>query len=126
MDLAELYAAGSWVALRDYIDGLPSASRLNEAIVNDPEVAAVIAAREPEGEWAPSVSEYDLTAHLLRETLHELKQVKQAVIASSGNKPPQEKPFPAPRTEIDRAIAALERQWAESFVGQFGFDASDI
>lgn len=127
MDLAEWYAARRWVALLDLIDGLPSACRLNEAKVNDPEMAAHIAAMpSPEEEWAPAVSEYNLTAHLLRETVHELKQVKQAVIASTGTRPPHEKPFPAPRTEVDRAIAALEREWAQSFIEQWGFDASDI
>ena len=127
MDLAEWYAAGRWVALLDFIDGLPSACRLNEAIVNDKEAAEQIAAMpKPDEEWAPSVSEYDLTAHLLREILHAVKGLRQVSIAAAGGNPGAEKPFPAPRTEIDRAIAELERQWAESFVGQFGFDASDI
>jgi len=127
VDLAEYYAAGRWVALLDFIDGLPSACRLNEAIVNDKEAAAQIAAMpKPDEEWAPSVSEYDLQAHLLREILQANKALIQVTIAAAGGKPGSDKPFPAPRTEIDRAIAALERQWAESFVGKFGFDANDI
>ena len=127
MDLAEYYAAGRWVALLDYIDGLPSACRLNEAIVNDKEAAAQIAAMpKSDEEWAPSVSEYDLTAHLLREILHSIKSLRQVSVAAAGGNPGTDKPFPAPRTEIDRAIAALEREWAESFVGKFGFDATDI
>lgn len=127
IDLAEWYAAGRWVALLDYIDGLPSACRLNEAITNDPEAAAQIAAMPESGEeWAPSVSEYDLHAHLLRELLQAVKSNGQIAIAAAGGKPGELRPFPGPRTEIDRAIAALEREWAESFVGQFGFDATDI
>ena len=127
MDLAEWYAAGRWVALLDFIDGLPSACRLNEAIVNDKEAAAQIAAMpDPTEEWAPRVAEFDLHAHLLRELLHAVKSNGQISIAAAGGKPGEVKPFPAPRTEIDRAIAALEREWAESFVGQFGFDANDI
>ncbi|MBD1541018.1 hypothetical protein G9E11_01855 [Arthrobacter sp. IA7] len=127
MDLAEWYAAGRWVALLDYIDGLPSACRLNEAIVNDPETAAIIAAQpKSDREWAPSFAEFDLTAHLLREILHAVKGLKQVSLAAAGGKPGEEKPFPAPRTEIDRAIAELDRQWAEAFAGQFGFDAADI
>jgi len=127
VDLAEYYAAGRWVALLDFIDGLPSACRLNEAIVNDKEAAAQIAAMpKSDEEWAPSVSEYDLTAHLLREILHAVKSLRQVSVAAAGGKPGTDKPFPAPRTEIDRAIAALEREWAESFVGKFGFDATDI
>ena len=74
MDLAEWYAAGRWVGLLDYIDGLPTACRLNEAIVNDPEAALVIANMpRPDTEWSPRVAEFDLNAHLLREILHAVK-----------------------------------------------------
>jgi hypothetical protein len=127
VDLAEWYAAGRWVALLDYIDGLPSACRLNEAIVNDPEAAAAIAAQpKSDVEWAPRFAEFDLNAHLLREILHAVKSLRQVSMAAAGAKPGEEKPFPYPRTEIDRAIAELDRQWAEAFAGQFGFDAADI
>jgi hypothetical protein len=127
VDLAEWYAAGRWVALLEYIDGLPTACRLNEAIVNDPEAAEAIAKMPlPSTEWSPRVAEFDLTAHLLREILHAVKSNGQISISAAGGKPGELKPFPAPRTEVDRAIEHLERQWAESFVGQFGFDATDI
>lgn len=127
VDLAEWYAQGRWVALLDLIDGLPGASRLNEAIVNDKEYAAHIASLpKSDTEWAPRVAEFDLTAHLLREVLHELKALKQVSLAAAGGKPGEVKPFPGPRTEIERAIEDAEKQWAESFVGQFGFDSSDI
>ena len=95
--------------------------------MNDKEATEQIAAMpKPDEEWAPSVSEYDLQAHLLREILQANKALIQVTIAAAGGKPGSDKPFPAPRTEIDRAIAALERDWAESFVGKFGFDAADI
>jgi hypothetical protein len=127
VDLAEWYAAGRWVALLDLIDGLPTASRLNEAIVNDPEAAAAIANMPKSSEeWSPRVSEFDLNAHLLREILHAVKSNGQISIAAAGGKPGELKPFPVPVTEVERAIEAIERQWAESFVGQFGFDATDI
>jgi hypothetical protein len=127
VDLAEWYARGRWVALLDLIDGLPTACRLNEAIVNDPEAAAVIANMpRSEAEWSPRVAEFDLNAHLLREILHAVKSNGQITIASAGGKPGEVKSFPAPVTEVERAIEAIERQWAESFVGQFGFDATDI
>jgi hypothetical protein len=127
VDLAEWYAAGRWVALLDFIDGLPSACRLNEAITNDPEAAAAIANMPtPDQEWAPRVAEFDLHAHLMRAILHAIQSNGQISLAAAGGKPGEIKPFPAPRTEIDRAIAALERDWAESFVGKFGFDAADI
>lgn len=127
VDLAEWYAAGRWVALLDYIDMLPTACRLNEAIVNDKETAAELArGGRPEGDWAPRVAEFDLNAHLLREVLHELKQVKQNTLSAAGGKPGPEKPFPAPRTEFEKALAAVEREWAVSFAAQFGFTAEDI
>ena len=127
MDLADWYAAGRWVALLDLIDNLPTACRLNEAIANDPEAAAELAAAPKSDEpWSPRVSEFDLTATILREILHAIKALKQISAAAAGGKPGEEKPFPAPFTEIDRAIAAAERSWAEAFVGQFGFTADDI
>ena len=127
MDLAEWYANGRWVGLLDLIDGLPSACRLNEAIVNDKEYAAHIANMpETSDEWSPRVAEFDLTAHLLREILHAVKSNGQISIGVAGGTPGELRPFPAPVTEVERAIAAIERQWAESFVGQFGFDATDI
>lgn len=127
VDLATWYAAGRWVALLDYIDMLPAACRLNEAIANDPEAARELARLpKPEGEWSPRASEFDLQAHMTRAMIHELMQIKQAVIASGGGKPGQEKPFPAPRTAIDEAIESLEREWAEDFVTKWGFSASDI
>jgi hypothetical protein len=77
-------------------------------------------------EWSPRVAEFDLHAHLLREVLHAVKGVGQIQIATAGGKPGELKPFPAPVTEVERAIEAIERDWAESFVGQFGFDPKDI
>ena len=127
VDLAEWYAAGRWVALLDLIDMLPAACRLNEAIANDPEAARQIARMpQPEGEWSPRVSEFGLEAHMLREIIHELKALRQVSIAAAGGKPGEDKPFPGPRTEIGKAIEALEREWAEDFMSQFGFDASDL
>jgi len=134
VDLAEWYAAGRWVALLDFIDMLPSASRLNEAITNDPEAAALLAEQylasrgeaEDEDAGAPRVSEYGLANKQLGDLLNEMKQVKQAIIASAGMKPKSEKPSPTPRTGIEKAIAAAERKWAEDFIQQFGFSPDDI
>lgn len=127
VDLAEWYAQGRWVGLLDLIDGLPGASRLNEAIVNDKEYAAHLAAMpKPENEWAPRVAEFDLHAHLQREILHAIKSLKQATVAVNGVRPSEEKPFPGPRTEIERAIEDADRQWAASFVEQLGFESTDI
>jgi len=131
VDLAEWYAGKRWVGLLELIDNLPTACRLNEAIANDPEAAKHLAeirlSRADDAEdWAPRISEFDLTATMLREILHAIKGLRQVSIAAAGGKPGEEKPFPAPYTEIDRAIRAAERSWAEAFVGQFGFTPDDI
>ena len=132
MDLAEWFAAKRWVALLELIDGLPTACRLNEAVANDPETAAYLAelrrnTPEDEGDsWAPKLSEYDLHATLMREMLHEIKGLRQVSIAAAGGKPGDARPFPGPRTAIDRALADAERRWTEEFVTQFGFAPDDI
>lgn len=127
MDLDAWYSAGRWVGLIELIDMLPGACRLNEAIANDPEMAQLMAKMpKPEGEWSPRVSEFGITEHMLRAVIQELKQVKQAIIAVAGGRPSNEKPFPAPHTAVDDAIAALERDWAVDFVAQFGFGSGDI
>lgn len=131
MDLAEWYAAGRWVGLLELIDNLPTACRLNEAIANDPSAAAHLAQMrldQPDDAdpWSPKISEFDLNITMLREILHAIKGLRQVSIAAAGGKPGEEKPFPAPYTEIDRAIEAAERNWAELFVQQFGFDSNDI
>jgi hypothetical protein len=127
VDLAEWYAAGRWVALLEYIDMLPSACRLNEARVNDKEEAAIFAGLpKPEHAWSPGVAEYDLHAHIMGDVVNELRSLKAITLAVAGGKPGDVQPFPVPVTEITRAIQAAERDWAESFVSQYGFDAADI
>lgn len=131
MDLAEWYSAGRWVGLLELIDNLPSACRLNEAVVNDPEAARDLAALSmdrPEGAdpWSPRVSEYDLHATIQREILHAIKGLAAITVAAAGSKPGEQKPFPAPITEIDRAMEAMSRTWTEEFVQQFGFSKEDI
>lgn len=127
MDLAEWYAAGRWVALLEYIDMLPSASRLNEAISNDPERARELASQPVSTEkWTPRVSEYGLMAIMGREVLAELSALRGTLVAVNGGTPKQSKPFPAPVTEIDRARAALETEFVEELAGLFGFTPDDL
>lgn len=127
MDLAEWYAGGRWVALLELIDQLPTANRINEAIANDPVKAKLIASAPKSGEkWAPRVSEFDLTAALLQQILHALFAMKQTMVALKGQRPGEIEPFPGPRTEIDKAIAVLERAAAVQLVELFGFSESDI
>lgn len=127
MDLAEWYAARRWVGLLELIDMLPAACRLNEAIVNDPETARELASLpSPKEPWTPKVSEFDLSAIMLRDALGILTSIQQTLVATAGGKPSKRKPFPAPRTEIDRAREAMEREFVEDIGALFGFDAADL
>jgi hypothetical protein len=127
VDLAEWYAAGRWVALLDFIDGLPSASRLNEAKTNDPELAKLLAQhKDSSGDWAPRVSEFGLTQHMLRDVLMKLDTLINVSISAAGGKPGEIKPFPSPKSALPAAIEAAEREWAGEFIQQFGFDPDDL
>lgn len=131
MDLAEWYAAGRWVALLELIDMLPGACRFNEAVANDPVSArhlAELSMERPEGAdpWAPRVSEFDLHATIQREILHAIKGLASITIAAAGSNPGEQRPFPAPKTEVDRAMEKLSREWTTDFVQQFGFSAEDV
>ncbi|WP_461169265.1 hypothetical protein [Arthrobacter sp. Z1-15] len=127
MDLDQWYAAGRWVALLELIDMLPTACRLNEAIANNPETARVLASLpESTEKWTPRISEYDLSAIMHREMLAAMASIQGAIVATAGGKPTPYKPFPVPRTAIDRARADMEREFVEDLAGLFGFDAADI
>ena len=118
------------MGLLELIDNLPTACRLNEAVANDPESAKYLAQmsmEKPEGDaWAPRLSEFDLHATIQREILHAIKSLAAITVAAAGSKPGEQQPFPAPVTEIDRAMEAMSRSWTEEFVQQFGFSAEDI
>lgn len=127
MDLADWYAAGRWLGLLDLIDGLPSASRLNEAIANDPEQAKILANMpESNSEWSPRAAEFGLTEHMLREVIHKLDAILHVTISAHGGKPGELRPFPAPKTALPAAIEAAEREWAGEFIQKFGFSPGDL
>lgn len=137
MDLAAWWRTRRWVGLLDLIDQLPAASRLNEAIQNDPEQAEIIAlhieqqkqkaeAADEQKPWSPRVAEYDLHANLLRDLIQATLGLRAAVIASAGGKPGQTPDYPTPVTEVDKATARLERAWARTVLSQFGFDPDDF
>lgn len=129
MDLAVWWRARRWRALLELIDQLPDASRLREAIYNDPEQARLIAlSREyssPEEEddeeqqqlWSPKFSEFTLTALLLREIVHN-------TAAAAGAK----RPFyiPAPLTEVDRQLEQLALAHTVQIGSRYGFSPSDF
>ena len=117
------------MALLELIDMLPAASRLNEAIANDPEAAKAIAAAsqgkvmEP---WTPRAAEWDLHATILGQIATGIEVLTAATIKVNGGKPGDVKPFPTPKSEIQAAMKAAEREWAVQFAGQFGFSAEDL
>lgn len=128
VDLAEWYAAGRWVALLDLIDGLPTASRYNDAIVNDPEFAAELAKLpEPAEKWAPRTSEFDLNAVHNTQIIDLLKAINHTLLAvNSTSTPTPPEPTPRPHSALEKATMAQQRQDAVDFLGQFGFDETDI
>lgn len=108
---------------------LPAASRLNEAITDDPEAAKAIAEANQGKEmepWAPRTAEWDLHATMLGDISNGIKTLIAATIKVNGGKPGDVKPFPTPKTEIQAAMKAAERDWAVKFAGQFGFSAEDL
>lgn len=127
MDLTAYYREGRWVALLELIDQLPPANRLNEATLNDPEAARLLA-QQPKSreEWSPKVSEYNLMAVMGRDALVKLDSIYMAVSASGGGKPKPRKPFPAPRTELDKAREEADHKFSVDVVGMFGFSEEDL
>lgn len=130
--MAALVHAGRWAAALDYIDGLPSASRLNEAIMNDPETAGYLAQlsmeQDAEGRdsYAPRLSEWDIHATLQREIVDGIKALRATMIALKRGKPGDVKPFPAPKTAVEAAKKEAERRWAVDFGAQLGFSPEDF
>lgn len=127
MDLAAWFRQKRWVALLELIDGLPSASRLNEAIVNDPELAEAIASQpEPTEPWSPRASDQSLTNIILARIADGIAVLKETQIATTGGRPGQIKPFPTPRTAVDRAREAQEQKFVSDMAGLFGFGPGDF
>lgn len=123
-----------WVGLLDLIDGLPAASRFNEAVSNDPEAARLLAQMRIDSEesgqakpWTPRVSEYRLEHVQLGAVLSELKRMNQALTVQITQKKPEAAvPFPSPVTAIDLAEKAIERERTVELAALFGFGAEDI
>ena len=76
--------------------------------------------------WSPRQSEYGLPEQMWSTMINLLTEIKQGLIVQGGGKPKAEKPFPVPRTEVDRLIEAAENDWVTEFLEELGFDASDI
>lgn len=135
VDLARWVRDRRWRGLLELIEQLQQdpATALNEAILNNPEQADLIAARQEleqsastTSAWSPRVAEYDLTAVMLREVIHALYVLRTEVRISGRRKPGTLPEFPAPVTEVDRAAARLERVWVDATLTRWGFDTTDL
>lgn len=121
--MTELIEARRGRELLDFIDGLPSASRTREAILNDPEAVEQLAQMpEPEGEWAPRVSEWTLAHALQYDQRALLVAILRTLKAANGDKNPQKvPPLPVPRTLLDEARTAVRRARIEDLKYAFGY-----
>lgn len=121
MDLAAWWQDRRWKALLELIDELPGASRFNEAILNDPEQAAQIAAlpTPKDAQWHPRISEHDLHAILLKEIREAVISVTQTLVAVNGGTPRRVAEFPKPETEVDRIRERLRRERANELIRLF-------
>lgn len=132
-DLSALYAAGRWKTILDYVDMLPQNSRLAGALANDPEIAEELARLQLESEgddaapWTPNFIDWDLKSQMMGDLLWEARQMKQLLFLQATQKTPKtEEPFPRPRTGIDDAREAFERDLTIEFISMFGFSEDDM
>lgn len=121
-----------WLARRRYrglvqlIHQLPAASRLNEAVQNDPEEARRIAqgvfdlGDEAQQTWSPPLREYDLVATLLRDVRNAISDMHESLVKSNGGKG-KIPHFPGPETEVQRALRNIEQEWSSGVLGRYGF-----
>lgn len=129
---------GVWLASRRYrsllilINQLPDASRLNEAVQNDPEQAERIArsrfeleGTEDEPVWSPKVREFSLVAMLLREVRESINRLHETTASAHGGKL-KIPPMASPETEIDRALIRIERAWSASVLTRYGFKEDQL
>ena len=125
-DLGDWLRSERWSALVDLIDQLPSACRLNEAIAQDDEAADELVAIMDESvgegpDWSPRVAEFDLTNTMLAELIDQVKLLGQTIIAANGGSAKKIRPFPKPKTAIDRARERRDLNTFREFDAMFGF-----
>lgn len=99
-----LYKERRWVRLLNLIDSLPQASRLTQAMMDDPEVAEQIldlTDSQTQEEWAPPLSQYGLQEQYLAQIVDGISTLAALVVSVGGGKPDRPKPTPRPRTQLD-------------------------
>lgn len=108
-------------ALLDYIDGLPGASRTREAILNDPEQAALIADMpESEEPWAPSMRDWTLEAAIGKATYDRLGVLINTLEGTVGVRGRRQDPFPSPTSLVEAIRKDRVREAAEDIIAAFG------
>lgn len=89
--------------LVELIDHLPSHSRLNAMISQDPEAADAIAEQQDLKPGPPPLSEWTAEMAALATIADRLAAVQQTIVATAGKRPKPVDPYPRPVTEFDRA-----------------------
>lgn len=108
------------MTLLDLIDGLPTASRLTRAMMDDPEVAEqILDAEDPSAEWSPPLSEFGLAESYLAAISEKIDGLTAAVIAAAGGKPEKPAPAPRPRTALDVARERRSQQAQREVIALF-------
>lgn len=117
VDLAAWWRQRRWAALLDLIDQLPGTSRLNEAIYDDPDQAALIASQpEPAERWSPRLRQWDLTHVMLQRLIHATEVGNANFAAAHGGRPGAVQAFPSPVTGVDRYRDAHRRATAHALI----------
>lgn len=127
MDLHRLYGLDlldffrgthSWRKLALLVEHLPGSSATVEAQLDDPEYAEWVASLSDGPPRGPKVSEWTPDVAMLTNIYDRLGELIGAVIAGAGGKPPQNRPLPRPKTEVDRFKERAARARHQSLVDE--------
>ena len=115
-----LWKERRWVRLLNLIDNLPQASRLTQAIMDDPVLAEQILDRaDTNEEWAPPLSQYGLQEQYLAQIIDGINGLQALVSSVAGGKPDRPKPTPRPRTQLDVVRERRSRETQLSIIAAF-------
>lgn len=103
------------MGLLELIDQLPTTSRLNEAIYNDPDEALrIVIAREKGAStdvlWTPRQSEFGVDQMMMQRLIHAVEVGTEQSKANHGTRPSRVVAFPGPETLVDRLATERREQ----------------
>jgi hypothetical protein len=104
-DLGQMFRDRRWLDLLTLIDWLPRNSAYIETLSEDEEIAEEYLSRPESASTrnpGPRISEWSPELERLTDLVDRMGEVMIAVVASQGGKAPKIRPFPRPRTAIDR------------------------